>query len=224
MADNTKRNNDRLPRVGPEDEALQRELTGRPPADAEEAFRTVDQVDDLGTISASDIYQGEIEAGVDDDLPNDAESLELLTELELRGDETDDAFEAVEEGETYIPPIDPPTVPSADGDYQNARIAAGFGHSARESTYDDDDATSFLPADDDFTERVRDALRADSATTAYADRVRIFTRGRTVILRGLVDDLDDSDNLIEVVSAVHGVEEVIDELDVRTMGLDDRQA
>jgi hypothetical protein len=220
MADNTNKNRDRLPRVAPEDEALERELEGRQPADAQEAFRSVDQVDDLGTLSTSDIYEGEIEAGVDDDLPSDQESLELLTELELRGDETDDAFEAVEEGETYIPPIDPPTVPSADGDYQNAEIAAGFGHSARESTYGEDDPASALPADDDFSQRVRDALRADSATTAYASRVRILTRGRTVILRGLVDDLDDSDNLVEVASAVNGVEEVIDELDVRTMGLD----
>lgn len=223
MADNRNQNRDRLPRVAPEDEALERELEGRQPADAQEAFRSVDQVDDLGTISRSDIYEGEIEAGVDDDLPSDQESLELLTELELRGDETDDAFEAVEEGETYIPPIDPPTTPSPERDFQNARIAAGFAHSARESTYNEDDASSFLPADDDFTERVRDALRADSATTAYADRVRILTRGRTVILRGLVDDLDDSDNLVEVASSVHGVEEVIDELDVRTMGLDERE-
>lgn len=211
----------RLPRTAPEGEALERELEGRQPADAQEAFLSPNQLDDLGTISHSDIYEGEIEAGVDDDLPNDPESLELLTELELRDDETDDALEATEEGQSYVPPIDPPTTISPDGDLQNASIAAGFGHSAREEPYDEDHPSEALPADDDFTARVRAALRADSITTALVGRVRVITRGRTVILRGLVDDLEDSDSLVEVASSVNGVEEVIDELDVRSMGLDE---
>lgn len=48
--------------------------------------------------------------------------------------------------------------------------------------------------------------------------IRIITRGRTVILRGMVEDLVDSDSLVGVAQYVAGVEEVVDELDVRTMG------
>ena len=71
--------------------------------------RSAESVGDLGQITDSDQYLGELEAGVHDDLPGDNESLELLTELELRDDETDDAFTASDEGMTYVPPIDPPT-------------------------------------------------------------------------------------------------------------------
>lgn len=210
----------RLPRTAPEGDEFVRELEGRQPADAQEAFLQPDQVDDLGSLGHTAYYQGELEAGVDDDHPDDPESLELLTELELRDGETNDAMEATEEGETYIPPIDPPTVPSAEGDPQPSRIAAGFGYSAREESYDEDHRAEMLPAGDDMTALVYAALLADSATTNYADQVRIITRGDTVILRGLVDDLDDNDNLIAVAYTVHGVAEVIDELAVRSMGLD----
>jgi osmotically-inducible protein OsmY len=43
----------------------------------------------------------------------------------------------------------------------------------------------------------------------------IGTRGGTVAVRGLVDDIDDTDNVVEVISRVSGVDEVIDELEVR---------
>lgn len=210
----------RLPRTAPEGDAFVREIEGRQPAEAQEAFLTPDQLDDLGSLGHIAYYEDELAAGVDDDLPDDPESLEMLTELELRDGETGDAMEATEDGETYIPPIDPPTVPSAPGDPQDSRIAAGFGYSAREQPYDEDNLSDMLPAEDNMSARIRAALLADSATTAYADHVRIITRGDTVILRGLVDDLVDSDNLVEVAYAVHGVAEVIDELDVRSMGLD----
>jgi hypothetical protein len=210
----------RLPRTAPEGDELVRELEGRQPADAQEAYLQPDQVDDLGSLGHTAYYQGELEAGVDDDHPDDPESLELLTELELRAGETNDAMEAIEEGETYIPPIDPPTVPSAEGDPQQSRIAAGFGYSAREESYDEDHRAHMLPAADDMTARVYEALLADSATTGYADHIQIITRDNTVILRGLVDDLDDNDSLVEVAYAVHGVAEVIDELRIRSLSRD----
>ncbi|NJM08971.1 BON domain-containing protein [Candidatus Gracilibacteria bacterium] len=62
---------------------------------------------------------------------------------------------------------------------------------------------------------VRAALRADSSTSEFAGRLRIAVRGSTVILRGEVDDLTDSDNASAVASYVAGVEEVIDKLRVR---------
>lgn len=189
-----------------------RELRGELPTDEQGAVMPVDRVDDLGDITPVDIYEGELEAGVHDDLPNDPEDLELLTELELRGDETDNPDVAAEEGMTYIPPIDPPVVP---GGAENAEIASGFGVSALDDPYNSDHPSDALPSEDDLVALVRAALRADSSTTGFADRLRIAVRGTTVILRGTVDDLTDSDNAAAVASYVEGVEEVIDELRVR---------
>ncbi len=196
-------------------EDKQRELEGRQTDDTEAAFFDISEVDNLGSVSDTEQYLGEIEAGVHDDLPNDEESLEMLTELELRAEETDNAFVAAEEGLTYVPPIDPPTVPSDD--FSNAQVAAGFSVSAMDEPYDEDQHSGFYPGGDEMSERVRDALRADSMTTQYADSIRIITRGNTVILRGMVEDLDDSDSVVAVAQYVEGVDEVIDELDVRTM-------
>jgi hypothetical protein len=197
-------------------EAQMRQLAGDRPRD-EQGQTPIDKsnVDDLGAFTSTAKYEGELEAGVDDDLPTEpeAENLELLTELELRAEETDDPMEAVEEGFTYVPPMDPPTVPG--GGLQNAEIASGLGVSALDEPYDEDHHDSFLNADDEVSARVREALRADSSTTQYADRLAIETRGGIVTLRGVVDDLVDSDNLLAVAEYVDGVEEVMDELRVR---------
>ena len=67
--------------------------------------------------------------------------------------------------------------------------------------------------------RVREALRSDSLTSDYADRIAIATRDDRVVLRGVVDDIDDTDNLVAVAQRVSGVTEVIDALSVE--GLDD---
>jgi len=58
-------------------------------------------------------------------------------------------------------------------------------------------------------------LRADSSTTQYVGHIAIEVSGGTVTLRGHVDDLTDSDNLLAVAEYVDGVEEVVDELRVR---------
>ncbi|MFL5800231.1 MAG: BON domain-containing protein [Roseiflexaceae bacterium] len=197
----------------PLEEQLRQLAGNRAPADQGAPIDRTD-VDDLGEITPTAIYEGELEAGVDDDLPDDPENLELLTELELRAGETDDPMEAAEEGYTYVPPIDPPTTP--DGP-QDAMIASGLGVSALDEPFDQDHHSSFLEDDDEVSARVREALRADSATTQYADKIAIETRDGIVTLRGLVDDLTDSDNLLAVAEYVEGVEEVVDELEVRNI-------
>jgi len=200
-------------------EDKQRELEGRRPPDQQAAYLSLDEIDDLGQISSVDIYQAELAAGVNDDLPDDPEQLELLTELELRTDETDNPIEATEEGIPYIPPIDPPTVAATYTDSESdAVIANGYASSALDEPYDQDHHSSFLTSDDEMSARVREALRADSSTTSYADSIGVFTRGGVVTLRGSVDDLIDSDNLAAVAAYVEGVEEVIDELDIRALG------
>jgi hypothetical protein len=191
-----------------------RQLAGDRAPEDQGALIDAEDTDDLGAFTSTAKYEGELEAGVDDDLPDDQENLELLTELELRAEETDDPMEAVEEGYSYVPPIDPPTAP---GGAQNAEVASGLGVSALDEPYDQDHHSSFLSGDDEVSARVREALRADSSTTQYADRVAIATRRGVVTLRGVVDDLVDSDNLLAVAEYVEGVEEVVDELQVRGM-------
>jgi osmotically-inducible protein OsmY len=74
-----------------------------------------------------------------------------------------------------------------------------------------------LAGEDELSARVREALRADAATSRYAESLAIDSRDQTVAVRGVVDDVDDSDNVVEVASRVIGVDEVVDELDVRAL-------
>jgi hypothetical protein len=208
---------DNLPLNGPdvEPEDKRRQLLGDREQEDQGTLPDADDIEDLGSFTSTAKYEGELEAGVDDDLPNDDENLELLTELELRDGETDDVMEAVEEGMTYIPPSDPPTVPG--GGYTDAEIASGLGNTSLEEPYDADHHSGFLPGDDEVSARVHEALRADAATAHFAERIRVETREGVVLLRGEVDDLDDSDNALAVAEHVEGVSEVIDELRVRTL-------
>jgi hypothetical protein len=196
--------------------AKQRELEGDRPVEDQSAIIDQSDVEGLGYISETDIYQGELEAGVNDRLPENGDSLELLTELELRDEETDDVMEAVESGFTYIPPIDPPTVPDAES-FDDVRVASGFGVSSLDDEYDADGHSDFVTDDDEMSARVRAALRADSATSRYADQLAIETRGNTVVIRGVVDDLTDNDNILAVAEHVSDIDEVVDQMTVRTM-------
>jgi len=191
-----------------------RQMAGYRSADNQGEFPAADELDDLGQLTPTDVYEGQLEAGTADDLPDDpeAENLEMLNELELRAGETDDPIAATEEGFTYVPPIDPPVVPGGD---DNAEIASGLGLSALDEPYDEDHHDDFITADDEIRARVREALRADSSTSQYAGKITIMARGGVVTLRGVVADLIDSDNLLAVAEYVDGVDEVVDELRVR---------
>jgi hypothetical protein len=153
-------------------------------------------------LTDTEIYQGELEGGLDP------------SEADLRSDETSDAFVAAEEGLAYVPPTDPPVVPDP-ADPQGIQMAAGFGGTALDEPYDADHHSEALTVEDEMEARVREALRADASTSAYADSLVIGTRGSVVAVRGVVDDIDDTDDITEVISRVTGVDEVVDELDVR---------
>jgi hypothetical protein len=170
---------------------------------------------DPGTATDTELYEGE--SGLSGEhLPvEDAESLELLEDLDLRSDETSDPEVAAEEGLTWVPPTDPPVVPSSDP--QGAVVAAGFGSSALDEPYDADHHDSPLSGEDEMSDRVREAIRADASTTQYADSIEIESDGDRVILRGVVEDLEDDDNLVAVASTVTGVAEVVDRLSVATL-------
>ena len=62
--------------------------------------------------------------------------------------------------------------------------------------------------------RIRDAVRSDAATSRYADSLIIGRRGGKVVVRGKVEDIDDTDDIADVIGNVPGVVEVIDELEV----------
>src|SRR4051812_24103012 len=124
-------------------------------------------------------------------------SLDALTDSEPRDGETDDPLVAIEEGQTYVPPSDPPTAPSDDP--QGIDVAGGSGVEGAAEPLDDDHRSGAEDGESDVNERVREAIRNDAATSALADRVEIAVLGATAILRGTVDDLDDGDTLAAVI-------------------------
>jgi len=126
-----------------------------------------------------------------------ASSLDMLAAEDLREGETDDPDVATEEGLAYVPPSDPPFRVDAE-DPEGIEVAGAT-----------DDSVEL-----DLTTRIRDALEADAATSGYADRLVIGTRGSTAVVRGIVDDIDDGDNIAAVIERVAGVEEVIDETEL----------
>ncbi len=135
-------------------------------------------------------------------------------EQELREGETDNPIEASDEGKTYVPPVDPPVVPETP---QDAEVASGFAPSAFAEPYDSNHSLSTLPDEATMHARIREALRADARTNPYADQIAIQSQGGIVQLGGVVEDMQDSDSLLEVAMRVEGVHEVIDKVTVRTL-------
>lgn len=78
---------------------------------------------------------------------------------------------------------------------------------------------------DEVVEGVRDALRADAATSGFADEIAVAVVGDRAILTGRVDDLEDADAAIGVAERASGIGEVLDRLEVVSVeepGLDPR--
>ncbi len=157
-------------------------------------------------LTDTELYEGELGS-------SDSSTIEDLAGMDLRDGETNDPELAAQEGLAYVAPSDPPVV-SAPDDPQGARVAAGFGSTADDEPYDRSHHSELLTNEDEMVERVREALLADAATTGYANSLALASRGSTVAVRGVVDDIDDTDNIIDVISRVAGVDEVIDELEI----------
>jgi hypothetical protein len=192
---------DHLP---PEDIAA---LEGTPPAADQDAFVEPQEIERPDEPTDTERYEGD---GLAVAAPLAAGIFDELTRLDDRPGETDDPNVAAEEGEAWVPPIDPPVVADAASP-DGMTVAAGFGSTALDEPFDADHHSSLLPADDEVTARVREALLADARTSRLAGRVDVDTDGGTVTIAGSVDDLEDGDLLAEVASAVTGVTEVIDE-------------
>jgi hypothetical protein len=197
------------------------QLLGLRPADAD-PMPSADEIDRLGEITDTKIYEGELEARPpDSDQPGHDrhENLESLAATELRDGETDDANEAAEEGLTWIPPVDPPLRIDDDG----PAVAAGFGTTATDEPFDQDHHGQAMFAVDEIEARVLEALRADAATAGLADAIAIDAEGARITVAGSVDDVDDEDAVVSVVEAVSGVSEVLSRLEIRALdGPDER--
>jgi hypothetical protein len=213
---------DDRPNIGSEPlEDELRAIEGEEPADEQDAALDLDEVETPPEPTASDLDYGAgitTDPGIREDQAGDGDvvSLDALVDSDLREGETDNPLVAIEEGMTYVAPSDPPVIPSDDP--QGADIGAGTGTSAIDEPYDDDHQDGELDAESELSARVREAIRADAATSAYADRIIVATIGSTAILRGVVDDLSDGDELASVAARVAGIEDVRDETEVA--GLD----
>ena len=168
--------------------------------------RVDDPLTDIDRLVDADLSRG---AAMSD---ADVTSLDALTDSELRSGETTDPLVAIEEGQVWIPPSDPPTVPSDDP--QGIEIAAGPGVSAEDEPYDDSHGSGDLDEEGSMNARIREALRADAATSGLVDRLRIAVVGSTAIIRGPVEGIEDGDAIVEVASRVDGILEVRDETEV----------
>ena len=142
-------------------------------------------------------------------------SLDAEIDSDLREGETDDPITAIEEGLIYVPPSDPPTMPSdAPGGIE---IAAGIA-TGDPQPFDEDHRTSDNLDEGEMNARIRDALRSDASTAELVDQLRIAVVGSTAIIRGTVIEVDDGDAIAAVVETVPGISEVRDETDVATLG------
>jgi hypothetical protein len=120
---------------------------------------------------------------------------------------------AVEEGLSYTPPRDPPTVPSED-DPQGSEMAAGFAPSME----DTDPNARILPdridqADLEIQEDIGQALRYNSET-AHLDGISALVHRGIVRLQGSVPTEDDLALVYAIVSELEGVDRVVSHLEV----------
>lgn len=119
---------------------------------------------------------------------------------------------AQDQGLVYIPPDDPPVVPSDD--LQGVEIAAGFAQSMEDADLDVLDLPDRVDDNDaDLEEDVRMALRYNSETQHLND-VRAYVRNGIVYLRGTVVSEDDITIVDELVRDLDSVVDVDNQLEV----------
>ena len=176
------------------------------------AYIDATDIEQTQGMTLTDLYEGDTD--VNQERTEPLEDLDMLESSELREGETDDPMVAIEEGLSYVPPIDPPIVPDID-DPESIQIASGTRIQSDPQDEADEDDDTQASAEDDMSARVRRVIRSDASTSHLADRIRIVTENNIVVLRGEVDDLDDTDNLVAVVSEMPDDEAVRDETTVR---------
>ena len=183
------------------------ELLGLRPTDGD-PVPDAEELDAPAATTDTQLYEGEPPGPPENDLVDrtSAASVEDLTDSGARAGETDDPNEAAEEGLAWIPPVDPPTRTGADGELE---IAAGFGTTAEDEPFDFDHHDEPVPARDERTDRIVEALRDDARTAGFADDLVVDSDGGRVIIQGVVADLEDEDAVLAVIDDVPDVSDVV---------------
>lgn len=135
-----------------------------------------------------------------------------LRETQMMDGSTTNPALAQEQGLVYIPPTDPPVVPSDD--LQGVEIGAGFASSMEEAESDVRDLPDHV-ADGDLNieDNVYEALRYNSETM-HLTGVRVRVEDGIASLFGTVETEDDLGYAEDVVYEVDGVEDVRNHLQV----------
>jgi hypothetical protein len=156
---------------------------------------------------------GQPVTGAEDVMSLDADQLVDSDEPDFMDDVgTTDVMLAVEEGLTYIPPIDPVVAPDPDSE-EGLDVVGGFATDSLESPLEPIQVPPRMRRnDDELAEAVARALRADSYTTDLAIDVEV--EDGVVYLRGQVTSLEDIEQAEEVAGRVPGVEDVEEELEI----------
>lgn len=114
-----------------------------------------------------------------------------------------------EEDNVFFPPTDPVITTDEKGQTQ---VLGGFSATSDASIEVDRSTLDGQYGDEAIADAVRRELREDAATTDL--RIDVLVRNGRVHLRGVVRDVDDTENAEEVASRVPGVQEVVEELRV----------
>ncbi len=124
-----------------------------------------------------------------------------------------DSEEAWQQGLTYTPPHDPPTITSDNPG--GLEIGAGFAPSMEETNPDEEKLPARVDNNAfDLQEDVYLALRYNSETMNLADRIKIRVDEGVVTLEGRVESEQDIALIDELITDLEGVAELNNRLEV----------
>jgi hypothetical protein len=128
--------------------------------------------------------------------------------------ETDDPLVAAEEAVTYVPPLDR-VISEPRSDEGGPDVAGAAADEAEELEREDgvQPTRAPRPRDDELLADVLETLR-DSDLPA-GEELRVAARGSTIVVRGEVESVDILDEILGLIGDVPGVENVVDEVQVR---------
>jgi osmotically-inducible protein OsmY len=114
---------------------------------------------------------------------------------------------------TYIPPSDPPVLPSED-DPQGAKIGTGFAPSMEEAAPHVENLPSCVYNNDlDLRDNIYLAVRNNSET-AHLTNVKVQVNNRIVYLLGTVFSQDDIGRVDEIVNQLEGIRAIRNNLQI----------
>ncbi len=122
-------------------------------------------------------------------------------------------YVAQDQGLTYTPPSDPPTLPSDDP--QGAEVAAGFAPSMEDANPDAEILPSRVDNKDlDLLDDINLTLRTNSETGHLAN-IKVQVKDGIVTLLGTVPAEEDIGRVHAIVAELDGVDEVRNHLEVK---------